>query len=288
MMRFLSNIIMNILNGFDYLFVLPFRFLEKIITDVLNGLENFLNISFVLCNETIKQTINSFDHFFNFILTAPNKMSSYWPFVYLLSQTEKNDQTLHAYRNNDPLKLQRLINAGVDIHALNDRHHILRDAAGSRFSKIVKILVAAGVQPKIQTVRDASEDSYPEIVQCLLKALTTEQIEAEFNHHNTALRLKKSIEISQITKLQLELFTIFSKDKTLSPFTDIPIEILTLIFSKNYRTLTPTQVSDNIKLSVNNRYATNESDLSEAAPEPVAFSTYQFNPLNLLNRIKMQ
>ena len=96
-------------------------------------------------------------------------MSTYWPFVNLLSQTEKNDQSLHAYRNNDPHKLQRLIDTGVNIHALNDRHDMLRNAAEAPFPKIVKILVATGVQPTIQDLRHASENDYPEIVQCLLR-----------------------------------------------------------------------------------------------------------------------
>lgn len=228
-------------------------FFDKTITGLYNGLDRFFNAT---------------SNFFDSIPTIPNKVKnkicSYWPFVYFLNQSEKNNLLLDAIDHNNIHQLKTMINAGANVNTSRMTTTALISAVLQNNIEIVTLLINNAAKPSIRSLHTAWENDYIEIVQCLLKALDPEIIEAEFNHAQTTPELKKFIKTFEEKKLQLELFTIYSKNKSSSPFTQLPIEVLTFIFSENYRTLTPIQILNTIKLNFNNAYSTNESNMSEA------------------------
>ncbi len=287
-MTFLDRIVTSVFDGVEYLLDASFYLFNKSMFGVLNAFEYLLDASFYLFDKSMKGIFNGFEYFLDFVPTIPsrikNKICSYWPFVHLLNQDEKNSHLWDAISNDNTSKLQTFIHAGADITMTREGLNTLMRAVTNGHTQSVAILIKAGALPTVealhyaytmteQLLKSLSPEikAYSEITQLLLKSLSPEIIEAEFNHENTNPGLKKLIQMRLIEKINYELL-IISNNKKHSPFNRLPAEILTLILSKNHPILTSKEILPAVNLFFKSIYETNEAPVIKEPILPAANS----------------
>lgn len=113
-----------------------------------------------------------------------------------------------------------------------------------------------------------------DVCECLLDAMSPEQIDFQINYQSSRFPgLDDFIQTHQIEKLQRELSAIYQPENgNYCLLANLPCELLTNIFSRNYPKFISKQIPENINLIFNKFCSTNEPVLPEAAPEPVIFS----------------
>lgn len=269
-MTFLDRIVTSVFDGVEYLLDASFYLFNKSMFGVLNAFEYLLDASFYLFDKSMKGIFNGFEYFLDFVPTIPsrikNKICSYWPFVHLLNQDEKNSHLWDAISNDNTSKLQTFIHAGADITMTREGLTTLMRAVTNGHTQSVAILIKAGALPTVEALHYAYT-----MTEQLLKSLSPEIIEAEFNHENTNPGLKKLIQMRLIEKINYELL-IISNNKKHSPFNRLPAEILTLILSKNHPILTSKEILPAVNLFFKSIYETNEAPVIKEPILPAANS----------------
>ncbi len=259
-----------------------FKYIEPLIWSSLDFIVQVLSTHIPA---TINASVDFIHWLHDSIIRFKYNIYNYWPFVNYLSQEEKNERLWEAINNNDAAQLHVFIKSGANVNAMSNGMTPLMASAQNNHIALVKILIKAGASISQTILNYTFNQQRFEICKYLLDVMPQEQIKIEFEKESNSQELKTLIHTQEIKKLQAEIFRITPKNTAFSPFSNLPHEILTAIFSKNYRILTPEQVSKNIKFifgivnaianKANPVPAIDEPLALEAGPQPVIFRSLE-------------